>query len=296
MRVLRLLGQASITLGLLLALFLVYQLWGTGVIEARYQKDLKRELRERLATAEPRDDDRGGPDVPPRAPTTERPVPGDAVALIEIPEIGLDRAVVEGTDVADLRRGPGHYSGTVMPGELGNAAIAGHRTTYGAPFNRLDELDRGDPITVTTVNGTYAYTVEETLVVHPGDGSVLAPTPQAQLTLTTCNPEFSARERLIVAARLDEGAGAEPTPPARQPLARGASHGAGIDAGAVSGLDAVGAPLVLTAVATAAVGAAWWWAFRRRPRWTTWLAGAVPFLVVLAIFYVQLEQVLPPNF
>ena len=87
-----------------------------------------------------------------------------------IPAIGVDKIVVEGVSLADLKKGPGHYPETPLPGQEGNAAIAGHRTTYGAPFNRLDELEPGDEITVTTVQGEFTYEVTETAdrVAHPG--------------------------------------------------------------------------------------------------------------------------------
>ena len=97
------------------------------------------------------------------------PPEGDAIGLIRIPKIGLDRAIVQGVTVPDLRKGPGHYPDSPMPGQLGNAAIAGHRTTYGAPFNRLDELVAGDEITIVTLAGTFHYPVTEQLVVSPRD-------------------------------------------------------------------------------------------------------------------------------
>ena len=88
-----------------------------------------------------------------------RPAEGDAIAHLRIPAIGVDKIVVEGVQVADLKRGPGHYPDSPLPGQPGNAAIAGHRTTYGAPFNRLDELEQGDEILVTTVQGAFRYEV-----------------------------------------------------------------------------------------------------------------------------------------
>lgn len=128
--------------------------------------------------------------------------------------------VYEGEDLGTLRKGPAHYTGSPLPGELGNAAIAGHRTTYGAPFSRLDELKEGDPIVVETATGIHTYvirspdiaqpnrdflSVHETGgwgVVRPNDVWVVGPREGAWLTLTTCNPKFSARERLIVFAEL----------------------------------------------------------------------------------------------
>ena len=87
-----------------------------------------------------------------------------------IPKIGVDKIVVEGVGRNDLRKGPGHYPDTPMPGQPGNAAIAGHRTTYGAPFNRIDELEPGDEILVTTLQGPFTYEVTGTEIVTPVGG------------------------------------------------------------------------------------------------------------------------------
>ena len=129
-------------------------LW-LGERQARQQDTLKAEFEAR-ASALPSD---GAATTTTSAPAPAPPPPpsGEAVAIIRIPKIGVDQAVVEGVSLASLRKGPGHYPSTPLPGEAGNAAIAGHRTTYGAPFNRLDELVAGDEIQVTTVRGSYTY-------------------------------------------------------------------------------------------------------------------------------------------
>jgi LPXTG-site transpeptidase (sortase) family protein len=161
----------------------------------------------------------------------QRPKKGEVVAQILIPKLGLSDTVIEGTEVQDLKKGPGHYRGTPMPGNPGNASIAGHRTTYGAPFLTLDELKPGDPIYVVTEQGRFRYKVREQedgtghLIVNPKDNSVLADAPgENRLTLTTCNPRYSARERLIVIADLDgEAAEAEVFLPEPEPVPVGAS-------------------------------------------------------------------------
>jgi len=131
------------------------------------------------------------------------PPPGGALAHLVIPAIGVDRYVVQGVDEQDLQMGPGHYPGTALPGEVGNAAIAGHRTTFGAPFFRLNELKAGDLVYLTDMGGTtWVYSVQRLWVVAPSDVGVLAPTRGAELTLTTCNPRFWATTRLIARARL----------------------------------------------------------------------------------------------
>jgi sortase A len=124
------------------------------------------------------------------------------VAILRIPVLGLEKAVVEGVSSRELAQGPGHYPDTPLPGQAGNAAIAGHRTTYGAPFNHLDGLHAGDDIWVTTLQGQFHYEVVDSRVVNPHDISLLGPTTDNRLTLTTCHPEYSASERYVVIAEL----------------------------------------------------------------------------------------------
>ena len=130
---------------------------------------------------------------------------GDPIAVIRIPKISVDDVVFEGTTPTILRNGPGHIVGTAMPGQPGNAVISGHRTTHGAPFFSLDKLAPGDRIEVDTALGTHVYQVTELIVVRPTDVWVTNPKHGAWLTLTTCNPIGSARERLVVFAELTEG-------------------------------------------------------------------------------------------
>ena len=129
---------------------------------------------------------------------------GDALARIEIPRIGVDDIVVAGVETGDLKRGPGHFPDTPLPGQLGNAAIAGHRTTYGQPFRNVDQLAPGDEIRVTTVSGIYVYRVTGQQIVSPSDYQVVATTDpsRANLTLTSCHPVFTARERIVIFSEL----------------------------------------------------------------------------------------------
>ena len=138
---------------------------------------------------------------PPQRVLERRPLKGDSIARIEIPEIGVDEFVVEGTDTASLRKGPGHYPETPLPGEPGTTAIAGHRTTYGAPFRRIDQLRRGDRILVDMPDGRFVYRVERTKIVDDQDLSVLDPVGHQQLILSACHPLYSAAQRIIVFAR-----------------------------------------------------------------------------------------------
>ena len=128
---------------------------------------------------------------------------GDALTRIKIPKIKVDVVVVEGTTQSALRAGAGHYPQTPLPCEPGNVGIAGHRTTYGKPFHNLDQLAVGDEIILETPVGSCRYVLEAVpFVVAPTDTHVVDPTPDGRLTLTTCHPKGSARQRLVVQAVL----------------------------------------------------------------------------------------------
>jgi sortase A len=282
-------GRGLVTIGILILLFVGYQLWGTGIYEAREQSRLKAEFAKELAEAraQARKDATPATTVPPTPPPD-----GQAVGIIQIPKIGVERAIVQGTSVQDLRMGPGHYPLTPLPGQLGNAAIAGHRTTYGAPFNRLDELGVGDEIVIATTFGTFHYTVSQApFPVSPKEVSVLDATPNASLTLTTCHPKYSANQRLIVKAVLDKSKSPKPAKPAPQPVVSRAN----LD-DALSGRGETKLPTVWWALALLAVGGLWWLVFHRYHRWTTWFMGVVPFAIVLFGFYYHLERLLPANY
>ena len=135
-----------------------------------------------------------------------RPLKGDAIAKIMIPSIGVSKYVVEGTDVDSLRKGPGHYPETPLPGEPGTTAIAGHRTTYGAPFRHIDEVQHGEPVIIDMPDGRFVYRVQRTKIVDDQDLSVLDRVGYQRLVLSACHPLYSAAQRIIVFARLDPGA------------------------------------------------------------------------------------------
>lgn len=138
---------------------------------------------------------------PPQRVLRREPLEGDAIARLVIPAIGVSEYVVEGTDTADLRKGPGHYPETPLPGDRGTAAIAGHRTTYGAPFRNIDDLRRGQRIRIDMPDGTFLYRVERVKIVDDQDLSVLEPAGYRRLMLSACHPLYSAAERVIVFAR-----------------------------------------------------------------------------------------------
>ncbi len=289
-------GRLLVTVGLLILLFVAFQLWGTGLVTARAQDDMRAEFNRSIATTTTTSTTVAAPSTTTPPATDPPPVPaaGDWIGTIKIPKIGVDKIFVEGTGREDLKKGPGHYPGTPLPGQVGNAAIAGHRTTYGQPFFNLDQLEAGDEIVTTSVVGNYTYAVTDKLIVHPEDTFVVDNTPDAQLTLTTCNPKFSARERLVIKAKLVP---AKSSIPVDASTRRGETpnHAPTL----AEGLDGESKPLGPAygwGAIVAAVGVAWWWLFRRWRHPATWLAGVVPFLVVLFGFYYFLERVLPAGY
>jgi sortase A len=204
--------------------FVAYQLWGTGIATARAQGDLETAFAQLISstttsppttTPAPTTTAPDGAAPTSAAPTTTLPPPqpfpapprGEPLARIEIPSIGVDKIVVEGIRYADLRKGPGHFPETPLPGQFGNAAIAGHRTTYGEPFVDIDRITVGDEIVITAAWGSrYVYVVTEMLIVAPDDYALVVPTldPRvASLALISCNPKFSTRERIVVRAVVD---------------------------------------------------------------------------------------------
>jgi sortase A len=307
-------GRTLVTLGLLILLFVTYELWGTGIFTARAQSDLKHRFNEKLAQIHD-NPTLSGPTTPTSATTPGRPTSttgttlsaaalvappeGEPIGKIDIPKIDVHWVFVEDVQLPDLAKGPGHYPGTPLPGQIGNAAIAGHRTTHGAPFYRLNELAKGDRIKITTFAGVFNYEVtKDPFPVQPTDYYVVSNTPgRPTLTLTTCNPRYSAAERLIVKARLLPKLSAKPIlppkvvngvkvkPPHRDQLAT-----------ALEGQANSVRPSILWGFIVAIVGAGWWFVFRRWRHPLTWLLGLVPFIPVLFVFYVYLERALPNGY
>lgn len=188
---LRWIGRACFIAAAGVAGYLVWVLWGTGLVTAQAQDDLRAEFEASIS------------DPGPPPPPGEEPVrlAGDAYAELIVPRLDLDVIVVEGTDTASLTKGPGHYPGTDDPWEdTGRVAIAGHRTTYGHPFWALDKMRPGDLIRLRTERGTFDYRAVRTQIVPPTATQVADPSDRPTLILTTCNPRFSAAQRLVVFA------------------------------------------------------------------------------------------------
>jgi LPXTG-site transpeptidase (sortase) family protein len=201
--------------GVVLLLFVAWQLWGTAISQSHAQHRLQDSFaaavqKHHAVTETSSSTSSSGPVLIPANQYVAAPAEGSAVAKLQVPAIGLDEIVVSGTAESDLAMGPGHYVGTAAPGQAGNVAIAGHRTTNGAPFNQLGQLKIGDPIVLTTLSGeSLTYIVSQApQPVSPSDVNVLDDFGDNRITLTTCNPEFSATQRLIVVGELKE-----PKPP-----------------------------------------------------------------------------------
>jgi sortase A len=141
---------------------------------------------------------------PPDRVVEKKPLPGDAIGKIVIPSIGVSKYVVEGTDADSLRKGPGHYPATPLPGQHGTSAIAGHRTTYGAPFRNLNDVHKGDRIVLEMPYGTFVYRVERTLIVDDSALWVTKRVDHDRLVLTACHPLYSAAQRIVAFARLTD--------------------------------------------------------------------------------------------
>jgi sortase A len=139
---------------------------------------------------------------PPTRVVRRQPLPGDAIGQIRFPTLDRSYYVVEGTRTEDLRRGPGHYPDTPLPGERGTTAIAGHRTTYGAPFRHIDDLRGGDAVVVSLPWGRFQYRVERRQIVPPTALWVKRRVRHDRLVLSACHPLYSAAERIVVFARL----------------------------------------------------------------------------------------------
>ena len=294
-------GRVFLVAGVLVLLFIPYLLWGTGLITARAQD----QLRQQFAAAQLRHHDAVGlhshtpaSTVPTIAPAIAAPAAGGPVGIISIPKIGVQMVVVEGTDAEQLRSGPGHYPGTPLPGEQGNVAIAGHRTTYLHPFYDLNELVAGDHINVLTVQGLFVYEVTTSQAVAPTDVAVVAPTPTPVLTLTTCNPRYSATQRLVVQAKLVADVLAGPARPAGSPSSAPGQRPedlASTDAPVQgSWLWATVWGLVVAGLAVAVWALVLRWRGGRRI--AVAVAGTAVWLVAVYLFFGALAPLLPASF
>jgi len=326
----RLVKRVAVTFvstGLLLLSFVAYQLWGTALYEHHAQDQLRTELAHKLhtptTTAPPTTTPGATSTTAPApvdqvAPTTPDPGVGTPIGLLTIPRMGMNGvAIVEGTDEHQLQQGPGHYVGTSLPGQAGNAAIAGHRTTYGAPFYDLNNLQPGDPISIQTSQGVFDYQVVGSHVVVPSDVTVLAQSNTPELTLTTCNPRYSAATRLVVTATLTKttvnpaslptttttpasSSTTGPTPSTTAPSLAGGAEGGGLGGG-LGGTSTGGEvrQAILWGALTlvgAVLGLVAWRRGRRPWSWVV-LATGIPLVVGgLLLCFQHISLALPQSF
>lgn len=239
--VLQIIGELLVTVGILLVLFVVWQLWWTNLEANQLQQEKVQELEERFGGAsEPLTPEEYFARTPAEDPgavsgefggfgepvVTEPPADqGVGLGVVYIPRLGenYQRPVIQGVGPAVLDTlGLGHYPSTALPGEIGNFALAGHRQTNGAVLDHIDKLQPGDEIIVRTAQGYYTYTVQRHEIVLPSNTEVLAPVPghpgeqptERYLTLTSCHPRFGDSERYIVHAKMTGWRPAGAGPPA----------------------------------------------------------------------------------
>ncbi len=222
-RKMQILGWALVWSGLFGIGILGWQLFGTDVVNGRVQAAARIQLDQRfLQTRQdlpeveevpvleveesfvPEVEEVPVPDVV-EYYAEDQPEEDTEFAYMSIPSLDLEAVVFEGVTVETLRKGPAHMPWTPLPGQPGNAVISGHRTTYGRPFFNFDQLKPGDRIEIETAIGNHLYVVRDSFVVKPTDIWVTDDREGGWLTLTTCSPKFSARERLIITAELVEG-------------------------------------------------------------------------------------------
>lgn len=312
-KVLGALGRLLIVAGLLVLGFVGYQLWGTSLETSRGQDQLTAELAAGLGAAPDEATDAATLDLSElteqlaqvdsaTAPPIPPPPQGEPVGIITIERIGLEAAVVEGVSKEDLKKGPGHYPGTPLPGQAGNSGIAGHRTTYGAPFNRIDELVPGDEIRFATAQGVFTYEVipapgqqdQAWYTVLPSQVEVLADVGDNRITLTACHPKYSARERIIVhgVLRTEPAAAVEVVSTPAQQTEQADAVAAEFDAGLDGDPDALWTALLFGLGAAGLAAIAWLLGRRVRP-WPVYLVATPAILVMVWFGYVYMDRYLP---
>jgi len=248
--------------GLFIVILLGYMYLFTALSEQRAQHNLQQALNSQVAATY-------------SLAEGHLPAQGRPVAVIDVPNLHLTAAVVQGTDAQDLRSGPGHMPTTPMPGQPGNSVIAGRRTTYGAPFGGLGSLRRGDPIRVVDGLGTYIYRVTTVTTVAAGQPDVVTPTAANRLTLVTAGSGFLPSGRLVVIARLV----GPPIHGTVVPVFRAVPAQLGLAGDPVDGLLALGWALLFVVLVAATA-----WLLRHWPQPVVIYLLAFPVLLAVALF------------
>jgi len=284
-----LIGKTLISAGVLLLLFVAYQLWGTGLAESQAQSKLKSQFVTSTTVATPATD----------APTTTTlpppPKKGDVVAQIIMDKIDVNKFVVAGVGYKELEKGPGLFAGSPLPGQLGNVAIAGHRTTFGAPFGRVNELTKGDRIVMKTSRGEFVYLVTGApTIVKATDVDVIRtvdPT-RAILTLVTCHPKWTSENRMIISAELEPKVIAQE---ATVFVADATEPEAVLTEGWFHDPSAWPMVILFAFLLIAIAGLARWWAGKKWRAVIVYPVAAVVFLPTLFVFFGYLTRLLPTN-
>jgi len=266
-------------MGVLSLAFGVFQARIGDLSERRSQRALRGALGEMLASGA--GFPRGAKGQITRIPT------GSAVAMMDIPKIGLHEAVVEGAGAESLKAGPGVTSSSVLPGQEGQSVIVGRRTTYGAPFRHLDALTAGDVIRVTTPFGRFRYVTKESRTVRPGNATQLGPVDESVLTLVTSDPPYVGDRALVIVAALQGQASTFTEPPRATTTEVGSftfGGNPGSQAGAlVTGVLFLGALLVTDGL------------YRRWRRWPTYLLTTPVLLALLFAWMQNLASLFPAS-
>ncbi|GIU84126.1 MAG: hypothetical protein KatS3mg008_0901 [Acidimicrobiales bacterium] len=335
-------GRALITAGVLLLAFVAYQLWGTRLYADAAQTRLEERFEAALDKAADARGNRGERErvedgLLPREGEVDDPRPtaseglaeatvassiadvrgGDPLGRIQIPEIDSDWIFVEGVDLAWLRNGPGHFPGTSLPGQRGNAALAGHRTTYGAPFHRIDELKPGDLVRVTTLQGRFTYRVlplsvvaERTpplrervgsadadkgwFVVRPDEVWILDDYGDSRLTLMACHPKYSARQRIVVVAELTDEPAETVSTRVEADVTADALLGGELDL--LEGDRKATFPALAWGVAAGSVWLMAWAVARRLHKWLTYAICFPAFAACTFVCFTYVERLLPAGY
>jgi sortase A len=279
-------GKVLIGSGVIVLLFVLFQIFGTSYIQKQHQTTLRNSFEQQLKL------------VPTTAPTANagppvttgpQPAPGlgQPIAILEIPAIKVNQVVIQGTTTSQLQYGPGHYTTTPLPGQAGNVGIAGHRTTWGHPFYNLNALKAGDKIILSTTYGTFTYSMTTSQIVEPTAVEVLNPTLVPTLTLTTCNPRYSAAQRLVVQATLTSTglpvSGSLPSTQVTNTTTSTTPPSIWLGVG-------LGILTLLLGAATLVLAARY-----RSRRWYIYGVGGVISLVSLTFFFSLISQLLPAS-
>ncbi len=261
-------ARAATIFGLVVVLFIAYELFGSSLSEARSQRLLLDDFKLVVASGA----------------TEGLPAAGAPVALLEIPELGLEKVVVEGTTSGELQHGPGHLRNSPMPGQPGNAVVAGRRTTFGAPFGDLDRLEEGDEIFITTPQGRFEYEVAGSEIVEAGESDTIGPTTDNRLTLVTSHPEYLGKERLSVTAALEgDPVLALAAPPTT----------VGNEENGLTGDSRATTFVLIWLQLSLIAGLGVWLLYRRWSAWATYIIGTPVLLALMVLLFENVDRLLP---